>query len=186
MKTFKYLSLSLALLLSAFTASAQRTMPGQIFVDASFAWPVSVRIGSGGYMIPGFWDAGVEALRMRKSLAREDEVLETHLDVWQLKAYGGYRHRLVSTRSRIFSLYGGGDAWVGVEVFDPFKKLPSDIVFNMSTDPSFVFGITPVLEMELFLGSHFAFVLGGRASAAFLTRMNTFSGCGYGGFRIAF
>ena len=185
-KILRYTLLTLALLTLALSASAQRTRSGQMFVDASFGWPMEMRVGTGGYLIPGFWDAGAEAMRMTKLLRRDGEVMDLRLEVWQLKAYGGFRYRLIPTRSRVFNVYVGGDAWVGVEAFDPFKRLPDDIIFNVSTKPSFVFGVTPALEMELFAGNHFAFVFGGRADLAFMSRIKMFTYHGYGGIRVAF
>ena len=187
MKAIKYYLLVLALfLLPAFSAFGQRTMKGQIFIDATGGWTPVATLGVGGYLIPGYWYSGVEGLRMRKVLAQAGSPLTEHLDTYHLKARGGYMQRLVGTRSRSVSLYAGGDAWVGLESVDPFNRLSDDYVLSINDGNTFVFGVTPRLEAEFFLGKIFAFTLGGRLPFAFLSRIRMMTWQGMAGIRIAF
>lgn len=183
----RYILMALALLLlTGGQAAAQRTMRGQMFLDLAGHYPVGGSIGVGQYTLPGYWTAGLEALRMRERLIMDDAVETVSLDVWQTKAKGGYMARLVSTRSRSISLYAGGVAWVGLESVDPFKKLPDTIVIPSLPKHRFVFGVTPEVEAEFFLGSHFALVVGGRLPLAFLSNIRMATLQGRAGFRVAF
>lgn len=174
------------LVVPAFSAFGQRTMKGQIFAEMAGCWTPGATLGAGGYTISGYWCAGAEGLLMRRSLAMGGEAMAEHLDIYHLKARGGYMYRFVGTRSRAVNLYGGGEAWVGLETLDPFHTMPDDIVLSIDDGNSFVFGVTPRLEAEFFLGNHFAIVLGGRVPVAFLSRLRMFNYQGTVGFRIAF
>jgi hypothetical protein len=174
------------LLLVCLDAGAQRTMRGQMFMNLEGQWPVGASVGVGQYLIPGYWDAGFDLMRMHEPLRLDGAVEDTFLESWQLKAGGGFMFRLLSTRSRSLSVYGGGDAWVGLEEIDPRHLLPTDVVLTIDTGRKFVFGATPRLEAEIYLGRHFALVLGGQVPVAFLSRIRYASPQGTAGIRIAF
>jgi len=186
-KIRRYILVALSLLLlTGGNVSAQRTMKGQMFLDLAGHYPLAGSVNVGQYLMPGYWMAGLEALRMREYLLMDDIVGTVSLDVWQTKAKGGYMARLVSTRSRSISLYAGGVAWVGLESVDPFKKLPDTIVIPSLPKHKFVFGVTPEVEAEFFLGSHFALVVGGRLPLAFLSNIRMVTAQARAGIRIAF
>lgn len=153
------------------SAHAQRTMRGQVFVDLAGGWPVGAAVSGGCYTLPGYWRAGLEALRMREYLRLDGTVGDATLDVWQARAQGGYMYRLAAARSRVVSLYGGGTAWVGIESVDPLRQLPDDMLLSIDSGETFVFGATPRLEAELFLGQHVAILVGGQIPVAFLSRI---------------
>lgn len=161
-------------------------MRGQMFLDLGGAYPIGASVGVGQYRIPGYWHAGVGALRMREPLRLDGAVEDMFLDTYQAKAGGGYMFRLVSTRSRSLGLYAGGVAWGGVEVVDPLKTLPEDVVLTIEKDPSFVFGVTPRVELEIYFGRHFALTLGGQVPVAFMSRIRYATAQGTAGLRFAF
>lgn len=186
-ETRRYILVALALLLLfAGRAEAQRTMRGQMFLDLAAHYPVGASLGVGRYVMPGFWKAGLEELRMREYLLVDGTVDDVALDVWQTKLQGSFMFRLASTRSRWLSLYAGGGAWVGLESVDPLKRLPESIVLPGLPDHKFVFGVTPEVEVELFMGNHFALVVGGRMPLAFLSNIRMLTAQARAGFRIAF
>lgn len=186
MRTIRHISLLLVLLcVPAFAAFGQRTMKGQYFVDVSGGWIPTATVGTGMYTLSGYWCAGIDGLLMRRKLASGGAVLDTRLDVYHLRARGGYMYRFVGSRSRAVSLYGGGEAWVGLESVDPFRALPDDIVISIEGN-SFVVGVTPRLEAEFYVGRNVALTLGGRLPLAFLSRMRLLTAQGTAGVRVAF
>lgn len=185
MKTIRFVVLVLALLLvPASGVFAQRTMKGQIFIDASGGWKPGATIGAGGYLIPGYWCAGVEGMLLSRRLAQAGSVMTGRLDVYHAGAHGGFMYRFVGTRSRAVNLYGGGEAWLGLESVDPFGRLPEDVVLSIADGTTFVFGVTPRLEAEFFLGRRVALTLGGRLPLTFMSRMGILSYQGTAGIRI--
>jgi len=182
----RYILVALSLLLLfGGQANAQRTMKGQMFLDLAGHYPIGGSVNVGQYLMPGYWMAGLEELRMREYLLLGDTDAVA-LDIWHTKLQGSFFYRLVSTRSRALSLYGGAGVWVGLESVDPFKKLPDTIVLPGLPDHKFVFGVTPEVNMEVFMGSHFALVVGGRLPLAFLSNIRMVTAQARAGFRIAF
>lgn len=185
-KIRRYILVALSiLLLTGGNVSAQRTMKGQMFLDLAGHYPLAGSVNVGQYLMPGYWMAGLEELRMREYLLMDDTG-SLALDIWQTKLQGSFFYRLVSTRSRVLSLYAGAGAWVGLESVDPFKKLPESIVLPSLPDHKFVFGVTPEVNVEVFMGSHFALVVGGRLPLAFLSNIRMVTAQARAGIRIAF
>jgi len=184
-RRYVIVAMALALLLAP-QAMAQRTMRGQMFLDLSGHYPVGGAVSVGQYRLPGYWMAGIEELRMREYLHIGDAVDNLTLDIWHTKLQGGYMYRLVSNRSRSISMYAGGMGWIAAESVDPLKKLPDDIVLPGLPKHKFVFGVTPMVETEFFLGNHFAVVLGGRLPLAFLSNIRLATVQARAGFRFAF
>lgn len=188
MKIRRHIILSLVIILSAACLSsyAQRTMRGQYFVDLGVRYPVGAQVSVGQYLIPAYWKAGVELMRMREYLKAGGAVEELSLDIWQAKAQGEFMYRLVSTRSRALSLYGGAGVWIGAEAVDPLYRVPEDIIISLDRKYTFVTGVTPKIEMEVFMGNHVALVLGGQLPLAFMSRIRVVSAQATAGIRVAF
>lgn len=142
-------------------ASAQRTMKGQhaigIEVGASM-----LRLGDLGfglnysqYLLNAYWQVGTYA---------SDNSIKTinALDMEYVDCYlqGDYMHRLLCTRSRSISLYGGGGAFIGYEFYDPRRALPANIDIQLPTG-NFLYGVNPRIEAEIFIIKRLALTLGG-------------------------
>ncbi len=168
-------------------ALAQRTMPGQAFVDAGGRWPLGAYVGAGGYSIPGYWSAGLGASRQTERLSYADagEGRPASLESWRAGLLGGYMFRLVATRSRGASLYAGARGYVAIERIDPFGRLPQDILLDLDAKGAFVFGVAPRLEAEVYLAGPVALYVAGDVPVTFLSQIRTFSARAQMGLRIA-
>ena len=152
-------SFALALLClysSVCSAHAQRTMKGQGMITTGASSSITrmqdigAELGYGQYLLRGYWysAAGVSTHKIRTS----GSYLMRFID---FIGGGGYMHRLVSTRSRSISLYAGGGAFLGYEIYDPLKELPSSISTGLAAG-SFLYGISARAEVEFFITGRFA------------------------------
>ena len=75
-------------------------------------------------------------------------------------------HRLLATYSRSLCLYGGADAFLGLELFNCFHTLSAPVEQGFSNKGfvpvRFIYGAAPRLELEWFLLRRSAFILRGR------------------------
>jgi len=182
----RHIIIAFVVILAALPAHAQRTMVGQSFIDLGVRYPVGAKVSFGQYLIPAYWMAGVELMRQRSFLRVDGDVSYTPLDVWQAKAQGDFMYRLVSTRGRTLSLYAGAGLWVGAEKVDPLEALPPDVILDLNKDYVFVFGGTPRIEAEIFMGNHVALVIGGQLPLAVFSQIRILSMQATAGLRIAF
>lgn len=81
------------------------------------------------------------------------------MDLMDLRVGADYMYRIASVRSRAFSLYGGGGAFIGYELYDPFSRLPSNIHTGL-TDGAFIYGVNANLEAEIFIARKIALIAG--------------------------
>lgn len=170
----------LAVLLAALSfsdqARAQRTMDGQFFLGAEGRWPLGAAIGTGQYIPWGYWHAGVTADRISRAFMEGNDGERVSLEFYQPMAEGGIMPRIISTRSRILNIYAGASLMVGVEYFDPFKKLPDNVVVILPSGDDvayrkFIFGACPRVEMEVYMGPRVALVAAARAPLTFGSQM---------------
>ena len=149
----KYFILAAALFWCCTQASAQRTMPGRCSVAIIGGWngsSVSAEAFFSQYTLTGFWEAGVVGY---------DYILPINvggkLRYDQLAVAGGYQFRLAATRDRAVNLYGGGGIYIGAELVDPLRQLPSYYTIPAKSE-SFLYGIYAKTEAEFFLGRRLA------------------------------
>ena len=148
------LFLSLALL--SFPASAQRTMSGQSSLCISALYngsSVCADAFYGQYTLGGFWQAGVDGKLYHVRISTG-----ITLDYIHTVASSGYMCRVAGTRNRLLNLYMGGKIFLGVEITDPWKKLP-DYLDTGLADVKFLYGLSPAVSMEIFVSHHFAFTV---------------------------
>ena len=140
-----------------------RTMDGDIFVSAAGAvsstWPSwGGVLSTGMYFLPGCASVDVSARMRTATLSSGGDMSFLHLT-----AGPSWMFRLVSSRSRSVSLYGGAFAFVGWERFDPLGSLPLDVLFpDDVSESSFIAGLGPVVSFEWFLSGAFALRLSAR------------------------
>ena len=139
---------------------AQRTMRDQNLLTVQMQTPCTDARYFGGsvswgrYMLDAYWKASVSVVPRGVQLSTGHT-----MDLVSLRAGGAYMHRLASVRSRVFSLYGGGGAFIGYELYDPASRLPGNISTGLG-DGAFIYGIDPTIEAEVFFTRRLAFTAG--------------------------
>lgn len=129
-------------------ASAQRTVAGRgapmlsaVYTGSSYG----VHAGWTGWTLWGNWNAGAFG-RMYSNPVDETYRLEhSHVGVESEAMF-----RVLSTRSRMFSLYLGGGAFIGAELVDPRGVLP-DWMSLQTERNRFLYGIHGAAEMDLYI-----------------------------------
>lgn len=153
------------LLLAVLPAAAQRTAIGMRQLSLGVGTTLSHLGGElsfGTYLPYGYWlaEAGFHD-RMERDAPSGEAV---HFPRVTLR--GAYMQRLLSTYSRSLVLYGGADAFLGLEHFDCFHTLSAPVLQGFRnkgfTDVRFIYGAAPRLEMEWFLFPWTALILRGR------------------------
>lgn len=158
----KSLIIILSFLLLGLSASAQRTAKGQAFVslDALYTTTHGIAVGGnveyGQYLLNSYWDCGV-------TVANRTSPLNTghRMEYCDYVVHGDFMYRLVGTRDRRVSLYGGGGAFLGYEAYDQLRKLPDFIDTGLGSG-KFFYGIRAQLLSEFFVADHAALVVRGR------------------------
>lgn len=146
---------------------AQRTMNDRnlLTVDCTASLSSAKDFGAaaswGRYLLDGFWEVSASAVPRGVALSTGDR-----MDLLTLRTEGGYMHRLASTRSRSLSLYGGGTAFIGYELYDPSGRLPSNINTGLPGG-AFVYGVRASVEAEVFITRTLAFVIRGSVPMTF-------------------
>ncbi len=180
--------------LSGQDACAQRTVWGQRMVSAHFMknlFPSASTKVMGGeayygqYFSSFYWQAGAQFTAGTK---------ETPVNCFNLS--GGAMYRLFGTRSRMFSMYVGGNALVGVDFasgLDAVKEVVSsdngsvDVEEDEKTyGTGFVYGIEPRFELEFFPFKTMALVAGAALPVKFKTQQDVVTGRFYVGARLNF
>ena len=142
-------------------ASAQRTMEGQLFVSAEGHISALNLANAGGglnmgqYLLNGLWSCSINSSFNTIGIGSGHK-----LDYVDFYAQGGYMYRIISNRSRSLNFYGGGGAFIGYEVYDPMKRVPSHLATNLPEGGTFIYGIEPRIEFEAFIARKVAFTLG--------------------------
>ena len=153
-------ALLVMMLVPSSKASAQRTMEGQNFIGADAipaftdARDFGARISWGMYGTDHRLEAWAAAVPGHRMITQDTELL-----YGQISAGCDWQWRLLSTRSRSFSLYAGGGALLGWETYDPFRKLPPHVETDLPGKGTFLYGCTASLETEIFLLRRLALVL---------------------------
>lgn len=149
-------------------AMAQRTMSGQSLLTAETAalslvhpGDISFDIDYGQYLLTGYWYASLYTDDSRIATTTKHSLRYTDVYVG-----GGYLHRTFSNRSRSFSLYCGGSAFLGYEFIDPAKECPTSISISLPSG-CFLYGIIPEVEMEIFIQRRIALSMGAESPIYF-------------------
>ena len=168
---YKLTLVAILVTICSVSASAQRTMNGQpalrldaILTDSSFG----AEAVFSQYTISGFWEAGVSA-KQYATLA-SSAISISSLNV---VAEGDYLFRLVGTRSRSVSLYGGAGAFIGYEVVDPLHRIPGTIQTNLSKG-YFLYGLQAKLMAEFFVSRTVALTVDGCVPVNFSSPLRRF------------
>ena len=109
----------------------------------------------GQYTLTGYWEAGVMADDYHATLSTGQRLQYDHL-----AAAGDFMFRLAATRSRSVNLYAGAGVFAGVEMVDPFHRLPTYLDLPVASK-SFLYGLYAKALAEFYLGRRFAFTVEG-------------------------
>ena len=164
------------------SASAQRTIPLQKSVSLSclsLGRSLCAEVSLGSYTPGGIWEIGVDGNLGQVSLFPTD----VKLQFLQTTLSASYLHRLLSTRSRSVSFYGGGGVLAGLESLDPFGLLPSQVELSMGRH-NFLSGVFIEGQMELFLSRKTAILLGMKIPGYFTSKVQYLSPVGKIGLRV--
>ena len=155
-------------------ARAQRTMRGESLISAGAHYPFSAPywmgadLSYGQYLLSSYWKAGVCATEYSTPL--DEEVSMGYLHA---AAYGEWMYRLVGTRNRCLSLYGGGGAFLGYEAIDAWDLLPAERKEEYASG-YFLYGLSVSLEIEIFFCRSVAVTIGGRLPMNFSSQFGFF------------
>ena len=162
-------------------ASAQRTSQGEVFVGmapyvSGYTIPSGgLGIEAGQYLLHSLWKVELRAVDWNQKVAGETdetaaveggeevEVVEESAPVyfdhvlWNLS--GNWMYRLLASYDRRFNLYVGAGAFVGLNKYEVFHKLPEEMPGEFP-DEEFVYGAEPRIDIEFFPFRRAAVVLG--------------------------
>ena len=152
----------IVLFASSQAVSAQRTMKGQLHIGAQASLSADPRVPIGGELSFGCY------------------LLDSHISEWinvtpdyislptghqlgyiPINVGADYMYRVAATRARSVNLYVGGGVFLGWELYDPFKRVPSYIDTGFGKG-NFIYGVGPALESEFFITRTVALTLGAR------------------------
>lgn len=142
--------------------SAQRTMKGQYHLAAEAAFaadprvPTGAEISFGAYLLDSYVIGWINVTPDYVTLPTSHQ-----LEYIPINVGADYMYRVAATRARSVNLYVGGGVFLGWELYDPFRKVPSyiDTGFGSGT---FIYGVAPALESEFFIARRLALTLGVR------------------------
>ena len=143
-------------------ASAQRTMKGQYHLAAEAAFaadprvPAGAEISFGAYLLDSYVIGWINVTPDYVTLPTSHQ-----LEYIPINVGADYMYRVAATRARSVNLYVGGGVYLGWELYDPFRKVPSyiDTGFGSGT---FIYGVAPALDSEFFITRRLALTLGAR------------------------
>ena len=152
----------IALFASSQAASAQRTMKGQLHIGAQASLSADPRVSIGGelsfgsYLLDSHISGWINVTPDYISLPTGHQLGYIPINVG-----ADYMYRVAATRARSVNLYVGGGVFLGWELYDPFKRVPSYIDTGFGKG-NFIYGVAPALESEFFITRTVALTLGAR------------------------
>lgn len=152
----------IVLFASSQAVSAQRTMKGQLHIGAQASLSADPRIPIGGelsfgsYLLDSHISGWINVTPDYISLPTGHQLGYIPINVG-----ADYMYRVAATRARSVNLYVGGGVFLGWELYDPFKRVPSYIDTGFGKG-NFIYGVGPALESEFFITRTVALTLGAR------------------------
>ena len=152
----------IVLFASSQAASAQRTMKGQLHIGAQASLSADPRVPIGGelsfgsYLLDSHISGWINVTPDYISLPTGHQLGYIPINVG-----ADYMYRVAATRARSVNLYVGGGVFLGWELYDPFKRVPSYIDTGFGKG-NIIYGVAPALESEFFITRTVALTLGAR------------------------
>lgn len=147
---------------SSQVVSAQRTMKGQLHIDAKASLSADPRMPAGGelsfgsYLLNSYITGWINVTPDYITLPTGHQLGYIPINIG-----ADYMYRVAATRARSINLYVGGGVFLGWELYDPFKKVPPYIDTGFGKG-NFIYGVAPALETEFFITRTVALTLGAR------------------------
>ena len=116
---------------------------------------VGFQLSFGQYGLTWYWKAWLNASPYSLTISTGDR-----MTYGQVLAGGDFMYRLISDKRRIVSLYAGGGAFLGIEGYNLWHRLPSYIETDFPK-ARFLYGLDASLELETFVSKTVALVLSG-------------------------
>ena len=147
---------------SSQAASAQRTMKGQLHVGAQASLSADPQLPAGGelsfgsYLLDSYIAGWINVTPDFISLATGHQLGYIPINVG-----ADYMYRVAATRARSVNLYVGGGVFLGWEIYDPLRRLPSYIDTGLGKG-TFIYGVAPSVSSEFFIARTVALTLEAR------------------------
>lgn len=147
---------------SSQVVSAQRTMKGQLHIGAHASLSADPRIPIGGelsfgsYLLDSYMTGWINVTPDFITLPTTHQLGYIPINVG-----AEYMYRVAATRSRSVNLYVGGGVFLGWELYDPFKRLPSYIDTGFGNG-AFIYGVSASIASEFFITRTVALTLESR------------------------
>lgn len=147
---------------SSQAASAQRTMKGQLHVGAQASLSADPRLPAGGelsfgsYLLDSYIAGWINVTPDFISLATGHQLGYIPINVG-----ADYMYRAAATRARSVNLYVGGGVFLGWEIYDPLRRLPSYIDTGLGKG-TFIYGVALSVSSEFFVARTVALTLEAR------------------------
>lgn len=179
-RLFVVIPILILLLAARSTASAQRTCNRQGFIGMSqyvsaYAVPSGgLGLEGGQYLLNSYWKAGVRAVDWNQrlgagSVSGDEPVFFDHI-LWTL--HGGWMLRVLSTYGRGLNVYLGASAFLGVNQYEVLSPLPAERQGEFPA-AEFVYGAEAAADIELFLSTRTAVVLGVQSPFTLLSSLES-------------
>lgn len=152
----------IVLFASSQAASAQRTMKGQLHIGAQASLSADPRVPIGGelsfgsYLLDSHISGWINVTPDYISLPTGHQLGYIPINVG-----ADYMYRVAATRARSVNLYLGGGVFLGWEIYDPLRRLPSYIDTGLGKG-TFIYGVTPSVSSEFFIARTVALTLEAR------------------------
>ena len=147
---------------SSQAVSAQRTMKGQLHIGANASISADPRIPVGGefscgsYLLDSYIAGWINVTPDFITLPTGHQLGYVPINVG-----ADYMYRVAATRARSVNLYVGGGVFLGWELYDPFRKLPSYIDTGFGNG-AFIYGVSASIASEFFITRTVALTLESR------------------------
>ena len=142
--------------------SAQRTMKGQYHLAAEAAFaadprvPAGAEFSFGAYLLDSYVIGWINVTPDYVTLPTSHQ-----LEYIPINVGADYMYRVAATRARSVNLYVGGGVFLGWEVYDPLRRLPSYIDTGRGKG-TFIYGVAPSVASEFFIARTVALTLEAR------------------------
>ena len=152
----------IVLLSSSQIVSAQRTMKGQYHLAAEAAFaadprvPAGAEISFGAYLLDSYVIGWINVTPDYVTLPTSHQ-----LEYIPINVGADYMYRVAATRARSVNLYVGGGVFLGWELYDPFRRLPSYIDTGFGNG-AFIYGVSASIASEFFITRTVALTLESR------------------------
>ena len=147
---------------SSQVVSAQRTMKGQLHIGANASIsadpriPVGGEISCGSYLLDSYITGWINVTPDFITLPTSHQLGYVPINVG-----ADYMYRVAATRARSVNLYVGGGVFLGWELYDPFRRLPSYIDTGFGNG-AFIYGVSASIASEFFITRTVALTLESR------------------------